>query len=172
MNRTFALSDAAQVIREFTLSYGQPFGLSIAATDDLARQWAKILDDCTPADVQKAVDDWTRHKHKWPTASQIRDEALKISTTRNKPERSSYVDGEFCPSCHTRDLISVGKHQRFMPLHTFACATLHESDLLELRAALEANTPVWRNGKAPQPKLTTVQRSAEAQQRAFATASA
>lgn len=153
MNRTLALPDAAKVIHELTLAYGQPYGLSVAATEDLAKQWAKVLDDCKPADVNTVVEQWIKREKKWPTASRIRDDSLKLAAVQRKPE-SSFVEGEFCPRCHTRDLISVGTKQRFMPCHKLDCPGLHESDLTDLQAALEANTPIWRNGKPPKAEPT------------------
>lgn len=167
MSRTFALSDAAQVIHQLTLSYGQPYGLSTAATEDLAKQWAKVLDDCRPADVLAVVEQHIKREKKWPTASKIRDDALKLEAATQRKSTSSYVDGEFCPMCHTRDLISVervGKNyitgaevrsHRFMPFHADNCPGLHDDDRKALRAAIDVGTPAWKNGKAPRPDSTT-----------------
>jgi hypothetical protein len=161
--RTFSSSDASAVLHRLVLSYGQPFGLSSGALEDLAKEWARILDDCTPADVNTAVDEYTKRNAKWPTASKIRDEALKLAGTRRQAE-PKFVDGEFCPMCHTHDLISVGKHQRFMPFHAENCPGLHESDRTELRAAIEAGNYVWHNGK-PEAQASTAARLATHQHR-------
>jgi hypothetical protein len=166
--RTFSTLDASAVLHRLVLSYGQPYGLSSGALDDLAKEWARILDDCTPDDVNRSVDEYTKHEKKWPTASRIRDDALKIAGTRRKTE-PKYVDGEFCPMCHTHDLISVGKRQRFMPFHADNCPGLHDSDRIELRAAIEAGTPVWHQGKPPARRQTSVRTSASEPQLVGAT---
>jgi hypothetical protein len=161
--RTFSSSDASAVLHRLVLSYGQPYGLSSGALEDLAKEWARILDDCTPTDVNAAVDEYTKRNAKWPTAAKIRDEALKLAGTRRKTE-PKFVDGEFCPMCHTHDLISVGQHQRFMPLHAETCPGLHERDHQAIRAAFEANAPIWHHGK-PAGQESTPTRLAAHQQR-------
>lgn len=145
--KTFALADAAKMVHELTLAYGQPYGLSTAATEDLAKQWAKVLDDCHPDHVRTVVEQWIKREKKWPTASRVRDDALKIAATQRV--KSTPVEGEFCPMCHTQDLIAVGPHQRFMPYHADNCPGLHDDDRKALRTAIEADQPVWKGGKAP-----------------------
>jgi hypothetical protein len=54
-----------------------------------------------------------------------------------------------CHGCHTRDLISIGRQGRFMPLHADTCPVVHESDLAEIRTAIAADVEVWRNGQTP-----------------------
>jgi hypothetical protein len=178
MSRTFALADAAKVIHEFTLAYGQPYGLSSGATEELAKQWAKVLNDCDPRDVQVIVDRWLKANSKWPAASRIREDVFKLEGSR-KQHATNFVDGEFCPRCHTRELITVTRltrnpytgqdvrSQRSMPLHAMNCPGLHDDDRTDLRSAIDAGASVWRHGGS-QEKPSTPERLARHQQRELA----
>jgi hypothetical protein len=145
-----SLDETRAILARLVLAFGQPFGLSAAAMAELSDLWHSKLRQCAVADVQTAVEDWIRKKKKWPVVSDIVDDAEKLERDRNLQRRETDKAahaGEFCPRCHTKDLIVVGRTQRFMPLHAETCPCLHEADLLEIRAALEANAPIWRNGQ-------------------------
>lgn len=148
------LEQLRPLLLRLMLAFGQPFGFSGGASDDLLRTWLNVLEDCELRDVSAAVDQWIRTSKKWPAPAQIREDAFGLLRAR-KPHATQHTG--FCIRCNTPDLISLA-NGRFMPLHADNCPGLHESDRQDILHALSTHRDIWRNGAPPRSqKLVTAE---------------
>lgn len=159
-----AIDETRAVLARLTLAFGQPFGLSAAATHDLADLWHRNVKDLAVPDVQSAVDEWIRKSKKWPTVADIRGDALKLEGVRRVQQRRTESDHgplPFCLGCGTRDLFDA-PHGRLKPVHREDCHLVHPDDLREQRLSLSEGAGIWRDGH---PHEGEQQRQAELRSR-------
>jgi hypothetical protein len=138
------------LLARLSMAFGQPYGLTSASADELARTWLNVVGDCELRDLSAAVDQWIRTQKKWPVPAMIREDAWQLTRAR-KPARA--VSTGFCMRCHAPDLIDLA-NGRFMPLHADVCPGLHEMDRLDIQHALATGRAIWRDGSPPKPRLT------------------